>query len=247
MPATGPSILLTRPAARSESFARALRDRFGDDLNIVIAPVMRIESCVGDAPFPDGHAAVFTSVSAVAAMRDHMPATATGAFCVGPATTQAARDAGWDAICAGQDADALVARLLRDRPARPLIHLHGEHARGRIAARLSAANVRCEERIIYRQIEEPLTVSAQNLLKTASPVIIPLFSPRSAALLLARLPGQTGTLWLATLSVAVTQAWGTGPQARLTQAETPDLKGMLAALSPLISQVRKLEGGGAAG
>lgn len=247
LPVSGPSILLTRPVGRSERFARQLRDRFGADLKIEIAPIMRIESCVGADPLPPGHAVIFTSTSAVQVLCDQMPGTGIAAFCVGTATTQAARDAGWDAICAGRDARELVDTLLANPPEMPLIHLRGSHVRGAVAAQLDAQSVPCTERIVYRQMENSLTVTAQNLLKSASPVILPLFSPRSAELLSARVPQQSGDLWLVTLSDAVTRAWGTTPYARIAQAETPDLPGMLAAMAPLISQVRKLEGGGRAG
>lgn len=247
MPATEPSILLTRPVARSQEFAKALRDRIGDDLNIVISPVMRIESCAGIAPFPADHLAIFTSASAVTAMRDHMPVPGTPAFCVGKATTSAAQSAGWDAIFAGEDANALVDQLIGNPPGKPLIHLRGEHTRGQVAARLASNSMQCSERIIYRQIEESLTELAQKTLKSDLPVIIPLFSPRSATLLLAKLPQQSGKLWLVTMSAAVTQAWGNGPRDRLVEAATPDQPAMLAAAASLISQLRKLEGKDGAG
>ncbi len=238
---------MTRPAARSDRFAQALRAQFGDDLNIVIAPVMRIESCAPPDAVPPQTDVIFTSASAVAALCDQMPAPGTAAFCVGTATTQAARAEDWQASCVGPDADALVAGLLRDPPSRPLIHMRGTHARGDVAGRLSANGVPCAECVVYRQVAETLTVPAQKLLKSASPVIVPLFSPRSARLLSDKLPPQTGDLWLVTISAAATRAWGDAPCARLVQAETPDLPGMLAAMAPLISQVRKLEGGGRAG
>ena len=242
MAASRPSILVTRPAARADAFARALRARFGADLNIVTAPIMQIESTGLTDPIPRDAAVIFTSVSAVHAIRDHLSGTGRRAYCVGQNTARAAAEAGWSIGATVADADDLVSALLRTPPDAPLVHLRGTHSRGAVAQRLTGGGVPCTERLVYRQIAQCLTVSAKNLLRTASPVILPLFSPRSAALVAADLPAPVRDLWVATLSPAVTQAWGAAPAARLVEARSPDRPGMLNALDDLISQARTLEG-----
>jgi uroporphyrinogen-III synthase len=96
-----------------------------------------------------------------------------------------------------------LALILREKP-QALIHLRGREARGDLAQRLSAAGVFTQERVVYAQDAQRLSDEAVSVLSGKAPVLVPLFSPRSAEIL--------GTAWqgLAThaplVVVAISQA-----------------------------------------
>ena len=126
------------------------------------------------------------------------------------------------------EAEALLAVLLRDRPAGRIVHLRGTQSRGRIAERLREAGLTCDEAITYRQDARPLTAEAATLLAGPAPVVAPLASPRTAALL-ADLGPFAAPLCVVALSVAVAEAAGPLMPVSLTVAARPDGPALVAA------------------
>jgi uroporphyrinogen-III synthase len=223
-------ILLTRPAEQGARFAEQLVHRFGTRVTILQSPL--IAPRLPGPVLPQGpfRAVIFTSETAVAAARD-LPGLPRVAFTVGDRTALAAHAAGFTARSAEGDADALVALLLRTDPG-PVLHLHGTDTRGDVVGRLRAAGLRAEGAVVYAQEPQPLTDAAQGWLDGDQPVIVPLFSPRSAALFCA--VRAKAPLWLAALSPAVDDA-ATLPAARRVIAARPDAPAMLDAVADLLA------------
>ncbi len=168
-------ILLTRPQEASERFEARLRAE-GIEGPVVISAILRIDPCAVACPEPMA-GAIFTSKNGVAAVEGRdLPA-----WCVGEATADAARAKGWQARAAGGDAESLLRRIMADAPEGPLVHFRGAHARGDVAARLDQAGIKTTDIVVYRQEAVPLTAEAEALLAREKAVILPLFSPRSAA------------------------------------------------------------------
>lgn len=185
-----PAFLLTRPSAQSQRFADMLRQRFGADLTIVISPLMQPEFAPPQVPAGPFGAAIFTSETGVQAYYRNpglFPLTSKTVFCVGDRTALAATAAGLDPVSAGGDADALVALILSQHPSGTLLHLCGAETRGDVAQRLTQGGVPTLACITYHQVEQPLTSDAIALLRGESPVVVPLFSPRSSALFSAQI------------------------------------------------------------
>ncbi|QUJ76149.1 uroporphyrinogen-III synthase [Sulfitobacter albidus] len=168
-----PTLLLTRPAESAERFAAALDPVAIAGMRVLIAPLMRIDPVATEPPAVE--AAIFTSAQGP---RHAPPGAGRPAYCVGAQTTAAARAHGWQAICAGQTAAALVDTLRTDPPAGRLTHLAGAHQRGDIAERLRDAGLHAMRHTIYRQVLLPLSDAARDALE--GPAIVPLFSPRTA-------------------------------------------------------------------
>lgn len=166
-------ILLTRPAPQSKRFAAAL------GLECLISPLIAPRFLAPD--LPAHKALILTSETGALAARGLAPCRA---FCVGDRTAEVARSLGFDATSASGDAEALMALILSD-PIAPLLHLRGREARGDIAARLTAAGLPTHEAVVYAQEEQALTPEAVAALQGQTPVIAPLFSPRSATILAA--------------------------------------------------------------
>ena len=206
---------------------------------VVIAPVMDI---VPREPGPPvvGGTLVFSSANGVAAAAGQGLSRALPVVTVGEATARAARAAGWQARCAGPTADALVAALVADPPAGPLLHLHGAHARGDVATRLRRAGIDARDRVIYDQPERPLTAEARAALAGAEPVILPIFSPRSAALL-SRDVKALAPLHVIALSPAVAEEVHVPDISSLQTCDSPTRDGMDAALKAALRRLCRVE------
>ena len=212
-----PTLLLTRPEAQSRRFAASL-----PGLPVVISPIFDIVPVAHDAAvLARAEGLVFTSVHAVPAAG---PGRGRLAYCVGGRTAEVAEAAGFRVIAGPGDA-ARLAPLVAAATV-PLVHPRGRH----VAADLGVPAV-----VVYDQPARPLDAAAQALLSGDAPVILPLFSPRSARLVGEAAAQARAPLWIAPISEAARLVWPGAP-ARSETAETPDAEGVRAAVIRLISR-----------
>lgn len=216
-----PLLLLTRPQVASERFAGQI-GHLG--LPVVISPVLRIVEVPHDADrIAQAAGLVFTSENGV---RFAGPGAGRPAICVGPRTAEVARAAGFRATSGPGDAERLLPLVQDLGPG--WLHLHGVH-RARALPLPGMA--------VYDQQPLPLNGAARAALAGSRPVIVPLFSPRSAAILAQAAGRATAPLWLVPISAAASKAWegGAGPRpARLSTAATPDATGIATAIAALL-------------
>jgi uroporphyrinogen-III synthase len=180
-----PPFLLTRPKAQSDRFAVDLRKCFGADLRIISNPLIAPE--FADVPLPDGNfeALIFTSetgVAAFASLRHQRGDMPTVAYCVGDRTARAATNIGLDTQSAGGDAGALIAMIAKTQPKGRLLHLHGVLTRGDVAGALNKSGIMTDSCAVYSQHPQPLGHEARALLEGEDRIVVPLFSPRTAAI-----------------------------------------------------------------
>jgi uroporphyrinogen-III synthase len=225
-----PTILLTRPLAQSQRFA----DQIGGAL---ISPLMRPEFLSPMLPSGDFTAIVLTSeTGAEAAGRISAAGIALPkrAFCVGNRTAEAARAARFDTSSAVGAVDDLLAYILAAAPVGRLLLLRGQDSVGDLEQRLISAGIETVSQIIYRQIAQSLTDGARAVLQDPRPVILPIFSPRSARLLAAELRriAAKAPIWLAALSPAVAEGFDF-PTVYTEIATRPDSAAMLQAVQAL--------------
>lgn len=228
VPKPKPTLLLTRPLAQSEQFAQMLRGR-GYDGAIVISPLLQIEGTGVQPNLDDVEGVIFTSRNAI----DFVAAAKKPAWCVGEKTAEAAGAAGWDAISADGDADALVAAILAANLSGKLAHVRGEHSRGDVAHRLIQAGTETVECVVYRQSPLDLTAEAYAALSGETPVIVPLFSPRSAGLF-ANKGKFNAPLYVVVMSEAVAQSLDKVGEERVIVTRRPTAASMLESILSLI-------------
>lgn len=178
------NILLTRPQPQSERFAAQLRAA-GVTLPITYAPLLKIAAVPFDpSELTDCAGVIFTSENGVNGYIAGNGRTDLPAFCVGPVTLAAAREAGFAPVHeADGDAVALSHLLTTQRPDTPLCHARGSHVAANLATSLSAAGMPTREIIVYAQHATALTQDARALLSSETDIIVPIFSPRTARLL----------------------------------------------------------------
>ena len=224
-----PTVLLTRPAAQSDSFAQSLQARVVG-LRVVVSPLMATVFHAVTLPKEPLQGVILTSqtgAEVAGRLRTQLPDLA---YCVGDRTAQVAREAGFRVQSAQGDAEALLALILREKP-QALIHLRGREARGDLAQRLSAAGVFTQERVVYAQDAQPLSDDAVAVLSGKAPVLVPLFSPRSAEILGAAWQGLAthAPLVVVAISQAVAEAAAFCPTKPVLSAH-PDAPSMLDAV-----------------
>lgn len=213
-----PVVLITRPARQAAEFATLLSDG-----PVVISPILRIVPVEHDRDrVRQAEAFVFTSVHAV-------PAAGKGggrlAYCVGTATAAAARSAGFRAIAGPGNLDGLCPMLKRAEA--PLLHLRGRHVAGESGV---------PDVVVYDQQSQSLNADAVELLAGQAPVILPLFSPRSACLLAQAVSGSAAPLRPVAISAAAAAAWiKSCPRSCIAPliAARPDVQSMRETIIPL--------------
>jgi len=210
---TAPICLLTRPHAQSVAFARDL-----PGIEVLIAPILRIEALPFDpARISAAPGIVFTSANAVPLAG---PGKGKPALCVGPQTAEAAAAAGYEVEEGPGDAEGMMP-LLPGREA--WLHLHGRHR---------ARELPVQGMAIYDQIAQPLSPEAVALLSGDRPVILPLFSPRSASLLAQAAASATAPIATVAISARADECYDGPTQARLI-AERPEGVSMARAILSL--------------
>ena len=237
---TMPAILLTRPEPGSAEFAAALRARLGA-VEIVISPLLRIEF-TPTAMANRSATPIFTSRNGVEGFVRAGGAANGPCWCVGAATAAAAEAAGFTARAAEGDAASLLAAILASGDKGPFQHYRGAHARGDLAGRLSAAGCPTGAEVVYAQDFRELSDEAKAVLGGETPVIVPLFSPRSAARF-AGVHAGSAPLFVAVISAAAGAELGALPIFRMETAARPDAAAMLDATERLFTAAVRLEGG----
>jgi uroporphyrinogen-III synthase len=231
-----PTLLLTRPAAQSVRFAESFRNRFGADWPVVTSPMTSPKMYTEQPDLGGISALVFTSETGVLAFTRLSSDRSLPCWCVGTRTAAAARQAGFADVRHGTgNADELAKILIAARQSGPVLHLRGLHAAADLKKGLESAGIETREAIIYEQQSCPITNDARQLLGQFYPVLLPLFSPRAAALATAQMQARCAPLLVAALSSAVAEATSALQPDYLATAMRPDAQGMLDALDMLIS------------
>lgn len=195
-------IILTRPDGMNADFMAQIPAATANLLTPIESPLLRIEAVDASFEMLPSEIAIFTSSNGV---RFAPSAKGRSALCVGMRTTQNAIDAGWDAACAGQTAAELIAFCKTHPPQGSLVHLSGVHVRGDIVQHLCELGLQARRLPLYDQVLLPISPEASAVLKQDNLVIVPLFSPRTAAHFAASCPPDS-KVKLVTLSDAVTSA-----------------------------------------
>ncbi len=229
-----PTLLLTRPLATSRRFADGFRARFGQDWPIVLCPLMETQHLSPDLPDkPFAHVA-FTSETAVAAYARLSGDRTPIAWCVGQRTALAARTAGFPVRQGPGDAEALMNLIRAERPAGAFLWPRGAQIARDLASELRAAGFEITGLQVYTQRAADPTAGAMALLAGDRPLLLPLFSPRSARLAADAFGAHAAPIRVAALSPAVADAAGRLAPERLSIAGKPESESLLDALAALI-------------
>jgi uroporphyrinogen-III synthase len=217
------TLLLTRPRAASERFAAQVKEMLRP-VEILISPLLEINfTHIPDVP--TAGTVVFTSRNGVEAWERAKYSANQRCFCVGHATGEAARALGFDPHVSGGTVKQMVQDIIAAAPEGEILHIHGRHTRGDLVGQLAAKNLNARGIVVYEQRLLQLSDDAKTLLQGGARVIVPLFSPRSAAQF-----AKEGPFGVQIDIIAISQtAADTCQGARV--APHPNADGMLAAIA----------------
>ncbi|MGX9355822.1 uroporphyrinogen-III synthase [Roseobacteraceae bacterium S113] len=232
-----PLLILTRPQAASERFAAQVAGQVDE---IVISPILEIVKMPGARPVGTPGSVVFSSEHAVALYEGPRDIPA---FAVGGRTARAAREAGFEVALEAPTAQALLDGFPSEVP-EPVWHVRGQHVAAPIVDVLRARGVTCAQWIVYDQAQQPLAADVMALLQGERHIVLPLFSPRSAALVSQELPKSVkAPLHLVAMSHAVMTAWRHPDPHSCRVAEAPNAQAMGSAVAAAYRDAGLLEGG----
>lgn len=236
-----PVVIVTRPEPDASRFAAAAR-RAG--LEPVVSPLMRIVFRSGAPDLGGVGAVAFTSANGV---RAFVAASAippeTPAFAVGPASAEAARDAGFAEVATAGGDVASLARMIGEahqagRIAGEVLHVCGSDRAGDLVAALAQAGAPARRAVLYEaRPSEGLAPAAVEALKgAASGPWVALFSPRTAKLFVdqvraAGLEDRLAAARAACLSGAVAEAAGAARWREIAVAPAPTTEMVIALLT----------------
>lgn len=232
-------VIITRPEPQASRFAHALAKRFGSRMRPIVSPLLT--PVFLDPPLPDAAAntLILTSeTGARAAAR--LQAVGAGpwhrAFCVGNRTAEVAAEGGFDPVSADGDADLLFQLLQQHKADAPFLHLRGRESRGDLVNRLREQGIDATEAVVYAQEPAELSATAKAALCGGDPVAVPLFSPRTAALMANALGKieRIAPLRIFALSPAVALELGPTLQAEAHVAEKPTQSQLIHMMSQVL-------------
>jgi uroporphyrinogen-III synthase len=227
-----PILLLTRPKQRAISFMHGLRVDLLNNARVIVSPLLEISATGADPALESDASVIFTSTYAVgfAQSGEGRPA-----YCVGEITKAAAIARGWDVKQVNATAEDLIADMNLSQIKGPLVHLAGRHVRGDIAQTLTKMGTYARLVTLYDQDLIPLSAEAQDALSGEDPVIVPLFSPRTASHFIDQASDMSQVHFVA-MSPSVVEALGDATGKSLVVAQTPTAQEMRCCVEKLLSK-----------
>ncbi len=238
-------ILITRPAASSEEFATKLRARLGQDLSIVIAPLIEIRHLRPATDISRYRTLVFTSANAVQGFAVLTENRNFDCFVVGPNTAEAALHDGFKPHEGPGTAQELAQDLLRIQPPEPILYVRGTHVAFDLSAHMRRHAAEIEDVVVYEQVAKSLSNKAASEMKEASSLIVPLFSPRTARIFSDQCKTDA-RLFIGAMSKSVADHITSLKLTKLTIADKPTSCSMVDVTERLFHEAIHLEGGGTA-
>ena len=236
---TLPEIILTRPVKEARDFSERILTRL-PEVKIIISPLITIKFTTPKVDLTAFDGIIFTSSNGVKAIKNLSIPQNMPCFAVGPKTAQQASKLGFLASQGPGNADDLI-NLILSRPSfGRLLHISGEHTHGNISKQLTQVGHSCEHLVAYKQETRSLTAEALDAFKRRTPLILPLFSTRTAQLLITQNVPLEHSYMIA-LSEAVAEPFKGFNLSSLTVAEAPNSHSMLNDLTRTFEYISSLE------
>lgn len=231
-------LLLTRPLGGNERFCLKIKHLlYGCE--ILDNPIQKIDFLPSLSKVNKNSVLIFTSANGLRAAKKHNLINKK-CFVVGANTKKIAVSFGYDVLGFSKDQENLLKLIKSKKPTESMVHIRGKHTVGNLCDALKRNQFSCLDIIGYNQ--EPLKIKKQNLQKIHSgrPVILPIFSSRSAELLQSNLD-LTGFNVIA-ISEAVAKIVTGVELGELVISKKPDLNSMQEATLAILRRLIKFDG-----
>ena len=230
-------LLLTRPLGGNERFCLKIKHLLYS-CEILDNPIQKIDFLPSLSKVNKNSVLIFTSANGLRAAKKHNLINKK-CFVVGANTKKIAVSFGYDVLGFSKDQENLLKLIKSKKPTESMVHIRGKHTVGNLCDALKRNQFSCLDIIGYNQ--EPLKIKKQNLQKIHSgrPVILPIFSSRSAELLQSNLD-LTGFNVIA-ISEAVAKIVTGVELGELVISKKPDLNSMQEATLAILRRLIKFD------
>tara|TARA_Y100000746_G_C15429249_1_gene417846 strand:- start:440 stop:1132 length:693 start_codon:yes stop_codon:yes gene_type:complete len=229
------NILITRPIVQSRRFYSYLIRNFGNRVNIIISPVIKIKPFVVDIGLNQFDGIIFTSENAVKAFEKLDINTKKGIFCVGRQTAKYAEFIGLSVSHTERDTTDLIAFLLKNKIQLRLLYLCGNNISVDLTKALSTSLTSVYSKVIYEQVPMKLTREAIELLSQKNPVLVPIFSERSGCFLSKQFTKKMTSPRIAVcLSSQIANNIAKNEYDKILTSQNPDMESLIALLKEII-------------
>ena len=231
-------LLLTRPLGGNERFCLKIKHLLYS-CEILDNPIQKIDFLPSLSKVNKNSVLIFTSANGLRAAKKHNLINKK-CFVVGANTKKIAVSFGYDVLGVSKDQENLLKLIKSKKPTESMVHIRGKHTVGNLCDALKRNQFSCLDIIGYNQ--EPLKIKKQNLQKIHSgrPVVLPIFSSRSAELLQSNLD-LTGFNVIA-ISEAVAKIVTGVELGELVISKKPDLNSMQEATLAILRRLIKFDG-----
>lgn len=151
----------------------------------------------------DADYVIFTSQNAIHVQAEPLGQTA---YCVGPRTAKVARKMGYNVVAQMPTVAGLVKQLAADRPDGRGIYFRGAEISYDLINAAALTGLSLQQHVVYEQISSPWSKTTMDQIAVEPSLIVPLFSPRSAARFVQALRGRSAGVICIGLSEAVIAA-----------------------------------------
>lgn len=230
-------LLLTRPLDGNERFCLNI-EHLLSQCEILDNPLQKIEFLEALIEVKEGSILIFTSINGLRASKKYNLRNKK-CFVVGENTRKIAASSGYEVLGSSSDQENLLKLIKLKKPTESMVHIRGKHTAGNLCGSLKNSGFSCFEITGYNQ--KPLKIKKQVFQKVMSgrPVILPIFSPRSAKLLLKELD-LTG-FHVVAMSEVVSKELAGVDLAELIISKKPDLISMQEATLAILRRLSKFD------
>ena len=234
-----PEIMLNRPKEAASEFRGLIQEAL-PEARVIISPLIKIKFLSKLIDFTRFDTLIFTSVNGVHAIENQRVPRGKLCFAVGEKTAQAAEKIGFEALYSNGNYEDLVSMILSHPRSGKFLHVRGKYTRGDISRALSESGRPCEQLIAYHQKSVALTNQAKVSLKRDKPLILPIFSPRTARLLMKKILPNSHFHIIA-MSNNIAKICKENGYANITTSKKPSAKSMLEEVIKIYKLVSRLE------
>ena len=234
-----PEIILTRPKEGARKFHALIQEKL-PEAKVIISPLITIDFLPKSIDFTKFDTFIFTSINGVQAIENQRIPHGTLCFAVGAKTAHAAGKIGFKALYSDGNSEDLISIILSHPRRGKFLHIRGKYTRGDVSRKLSEHGLPCEEIVAYHQKSQALTHEAQSSMKGGKPLIFPLFSPRTAQLLMENILPMERCHIIA-MSENISEAFKKTGCGKITTSKSPSAKSMLEEVIKIYNMISHLE------
>ena len=234
-----PDIILNRPKEAARTFHALIREAL-PEAKVISSPLINIKFLSKSIDFTRFDAFIFTSINGVQAIENQRIPPGKLCFAVGEKTAQAAKSIGFKVLYSEGNFENLISMILSHPYKGRFLHIRGKYSRGDISKKLSESGRPCEQMIVYHQKSQALTHEAKISINRGKPLIFPLFSPRTAKLLMEEiLPNDH--FYIIAMSNDISTICKENGCTNITVSKSSNAKSMLESVIKIYNMISRLE------